>query len=416
MSARSRGAVILVMAIFFVISFITNVMGPIFPALVRDYDISLAVAGLFPFAFFIAYGVMSIPAGMLTEIAGAKKTLLIAFFLSSIGALLLVFFHELIAFMVSLFLIGAAMAMLQVVINPLLRVAGGEENFAFNSVAAQLMFGGAATVSPLVYTYLVGSLSSSGNDWVSIIFAWVPKSFLWISMYGIFFLVSLFMFVLVLSMRLPKVELSESETAGALQTHIDLFKLKTVKLFFLAILCYVASEQGVANSISLFLARYHGLNPDVEGAKIVSQFWLMMVVGCVLGLGLLRVFDSRFVLKAFSAAAIICYLTALFSSSKIAVVAFPVVGFCLSVMFSIIFSLALNSLSSHHGSFAGILCSGILGGAIISPVIGIIADFFGDLRMGMLFVLVTLFYIFCVGFWAKPLINNKTWRSVNVEN
>jgi MFS transporter, FHS family, L-fucose permease len=140
-NSRSLSAVILVMLTFFVISFITNIMGPIFPALVHDYHISLAVAGLFPFAFFIAYGVMSIPAGMVTERLGAKTTMLLGFSLSAAGALLLAVLPTLTAAMISLFLIGSAMAMLQVVINPLLRVAGGEENFAFNSVAAQLVFG-----------------------------------------------------------------------------------------------------------------------------------------------------------------------------------------------------------------------------------------------------------------------------------
>jgi fucose permease len=78
-------------------------------------------------------------------------------------------------------------------------------------------------------------------------------------------------------------------------------------------------------------------------------------------------------------------------------------------MWSIIISLALNSVPSHHGSLAGILCSGIIGGALASPIIGLIADLSGELRFGMLFVLLTLLYIFSVGFWARPLVTNKTW-------
>jgi fucose permease len=74
----------------------------------------------------------------------------------------------------------------------------------------------------------------------------------------------------------------------------------------------------------------------------------------------------------------------------------------------VIFSLALNSVAKHHGSVAGILCTGIIGGGLASPIIGVIADISGDLRLGMIVVYITLFYIFSVGFWAKPLINNKT--------
>jgi fucose permease len=244
---------------------------------------------------------------------------------------------------------------------------------------------------------------------MAIWFSWVPDNMHWLSMYGIFALVSLLMLLLVASIRLPNLTMTDAEKAGALATHWELLKDKQVRLYFLAIVAYVASEQGAANSMSLFLQTYHGINPDVEGATAVSQFWLFMTLGCILGLLLLRLMDSRSVLKLFSLAAMGCYLTALFAPVDIALLAFPLVGFCISVMWSIIISLALNSVTSHHGSLAGILCSGIIGGALASPIIGLIADLSGELRFGMLFVLLTLLYIFSVGFWARPLVTNKTW-------
>ena len=75
-------------------------------------------------------------------------------------------------------------------------------------------------------------------------------------------------------------------------------------------------------------------------------------------------------------------------------------------MWSIIFSLALNSVAEHHGSFSGILCTGIIGGAIIPLVIGSIADVTG-LRFGMTFLYLSLAYILSIGIWAKPIIKNK---------
>jgi fucose permease len=187
-----------------------------------------------------------------------------------------------------------------------------------------------------------------------------------------------------------------------------LFKNKTVILFFVGIAAYVGTEQGVANAISLFLERYHGLDPLTVGANTVSDFWLMLTFGCFLGLALLKVIDSRLVLKLFSLGAFVALTAALYGSAETALIAFPLVGFFLSVMWSVIFSLALNSLAEHHGSFAGILCTGIVGGGLASPVVGLVADITGDLRMGMVVVYITLAYIFAIGFWAKPLVNNKT--------
>ncbi|RYD71189.1 MAG: MFS transporter [Sphingobacteriales bacterium] len=410
-TSRNHQAVILVLLTFFVISFITNIMGPIFPALVSDFSISLMVAGFFPFAFFVAYGVMSIPAGMITERWGEKPVLISAFLLATAGASLFFLKPELSSAFISLFLIGAAMAMLQVVINPLLRVAGGEENFAFYSVLAQLVFGAAATLSPIVYTYLLKELATEQTSFIKNVFSMVPDNLPWLAMYGLFAILTLTMLLYVSVLRLPTVKLSDNERIGTLVLHWQLLKSRQVQLFFLAIIAYVATEQGIANSASLFLQRYHNLNPAVEGAAIVSQFWLLMTIGCLVGLGLLKLIDSRTLLKLFSFMAMIAYGAALFGSTSITLIAFPATGFFLSIMWSVIFSLALNSTQKNHGSFAGILCSGIIGGALVSPIIGFIADITGELRLGMLIVLLTLFYIFSIGFWAKPLVVNKIWSA-----
>ena len=127
-------AVILVLVTFFAISFITNIIGPLFPSLVKDFDISLAVAGFLPFSFFAAYGVMSIPAGLLVDKFSEKPVLIGAFVMSAFGSLLFALVPSFFMAMASLFCIGTGMAMLQVAINPLLRVSAGKEHFAFYSV------------------------------------------------------------------------------------------------------------------------------------------------------------------------------------------------------------------------------------------------------------------------------------------
>ncbi len=402
-------AVILVLVTFFAISFITNIIGPIFPSLVKDFNISLAVAGFLPFSFFAAYGVMSIPAGMLVDKYSEKPVLFAAFVMSAAGSLLFALLPSFFMAMGSLFLIGTGMAMLQVAINPLLRVSGGEEHFAFYSVLAQLLFGAAATLSPLVYSYLVQGMGDAQNTGVlALLSEVVPNTMPWLSMYWLFAAVSLAMVIFIALIKLPKVELKDDESVGAWGIYRQLFKNKTVILFFIGIAAYVGTEQGVANAISIFLERYHGLDPLTVGANTVSNFWLMLTLGCFLGLALLKIMDSRLVLKLFSLGAFISLTAALFGSADTSLIAFPLVGFFLSVMWSVIFSLALNSLAEHHGSFAGILCTGIVGGGLASPIVGLIADLSGDLRMGMIVVYVTIAYIFAIGFWAKPLVNNKT--------
>jgi fucose permease len=400
----------LVFLTFFVISFLTNIMGPLIPDIIESYKLSLGMAGFLPFSFFVAYGLMSTTAGVLIEKYREKKVMAFSFLLAAMGSLLFGLFPFYSMALVSLFLIGIGMASLQVAINPLLRVSGGEKHFAFNSVLAQLFFGLASFLSPLVYSYLVTNIKHDGshsNTFLSIMRALVPENLNWISLYWIFAITSLLMVVIILLFKFPRFQLADNEKAGNWGIYKVLIKKRTVFLYFLGTFAYVGTEQGFANWMSEFLNVYHQYDPQTTGAQAVAYFWGLMTAGCLLGLILLKFIDSRKVLILFSIAALVCLSLALFGTAKISLYAFPLAGFAISVMWSIIFSLALNSLENHHGAFSGILCTGIVGGAVISLLIGKLGDIMG-LRFGMTILYVSLAYILSMGFWAKPLINNAT--------
>lgn len=409
---RNYFVVILIMFVFFIISFLTNIMGPLIPEIIKDFEVSKGMAAFLPFSFFVAYGVFSIPSGIAMEKYKEKWIMLIAFGIAFMGAFIFSVIPSFSVALLSLFMIGSGMAMLQVVINPLLRVAGGEEHFAFNSVMAQLVFGLASFLSPQLFSYLVLKLeqspeSTGTNPMIDLLHQVVPENLPWVSLYWIFALIALLMVLLIWAIKLPGVKLTDEERAGTWVTYGHLFKNRTVILFFIGIFAYVGTEQGVANWISQFLYEYHGFDPRVEGANSISLFWGLLTVGCLLGLILLKFFDSKLVLKIFTIAAMISLTISIFGPARISLWGFPMVGFFLSVMWSIVISLALNSVKEHHGSFAGILCSGIIGGAVAPLIVGAIADRIG-LRGGMLFIYITLGYILFISFWARPLIRNKT--------
>jgi len=409
-SRRSPGMVALVLLTFFVISLLTNIIGPLVPDIIKSFDLSLTLVALLPFAFFIAYGVMSIPSGLLVERCREKPVMIGAFVLALAGALLFATLPRYPAAIVSLFLIGAGMAALQVAINPLLRVAGGEEHYAFNSVLAQLIFGGASFLSPFIYTFFVRNLGQPGGEGkplIGLMAKLVPPALPWVSVYWVFAVLVILMIVVLAVVRFPVVVRKDEERAGAWAAHKALFKNRAVILFFLGIFAYVGTEQGVANWISQFLLTYHKYDPQTVGAGRVSLFWGLMTVGGVLGLALLKFLDSRKVLLGFSAAAVVFLTLALFGPGPLALVMFPLMGFAASVMWPVIFSLALNSVESRHGSFSGILCTGIIGGALVPLLIGRLGDLFG-LRRGMFVLYLTLGYILSIGLWARPLIVNET--------
>ena len=413
--ARSKYMIVLVFLTFFVMSLLTNILGPILPDIISSFHVSLTAAGFLAFAFFIAYGVMSIPAGFLMERFHEKPVMVWSFVVSTLGALAFALVPNYKVAFASWFVIGAGMAVLQVVVNPLLRVAGGEEHYAFYSTLSQLVFGSASFISPRIYSYLVLNLSKSPvqgnlsgeNILLRALRRLTPDNLPWVSIYWIFAASSFVMVVWLFLSRFPKVDRTDDERAGSWDMYLGLARKRVVWLYFLAMFAYIGCEQGTADWISKFLYTYHGFDPQTTGADAVSWFWGLLTAGCVVGMLLLKFFDSRKVLIGGAAGSLVCLTAALFGPAKISLIAFPAVGLFTSVLWPIIISLALNSVTEHHGSFSGILSTALMGGAIIPVVIGRIGDYAG-LRSGMTFLYVTFGFVLSVGFWARPLITNAT--------
>ncbi len=409
---RKYYLVVLIFLIFFAISFLTNILGSINPNVTDSFSLNGTMTGMLPFSFFIAYALMSIPSGMIVQKYQEKKGLTAAWILALCGALLFSLVPHFPVFLFSLFMIGSGMALLQVALFPLLRVTGGEENFAFNNIIVQLVFGAASFLSPFVYSYLVSNLGSNCNHdfFIKLLAVFTPEKLPWISIYWVFAFISFMMVAIVMIVRFPEVVRKEDEVVGAWDIHLGLFRQKTVLLFFFGIFSYVGLEQGIANWISEFLRSYHGIRPETGGAATVGLFWGMMTVGCFLGLVLLKILDSKIVLRIFTLAALVVLIFTLFGKASWSMIGFPALGFCLSVMYGIIFSLALNSVPKYHGSFSGILCTAIAGGAIFSLLIGKMKDLIG-LRAGMMILILPLVYILSLSFWAKPIVSNAIFKS-----
>lgn len=403
----------LIMMFWFTISFITNILGPLIPDIIDNFQLSdLAMAGFIPTSFFIAYALMSIPAGILIDRYGEKPVLFCGFLMPFCATTLFAIVHTYPALLASSFIIGLGMAMLQTVLNPLQRTVGGEENYAFVAELAQFMFGSASFVSPLVYTYLIHALNPSvytpGKNFLIDLLADVtPSALPWVSLYWVFTAILLVMLIAVSLSKFPKIELKADEKSGSRSSYSVLFRKPSVWLFFLGIFCYVSTEQGTSIFMSTFLEQYHGVNPQTEGAQIVSLFWGLMTVGCLVGMVLLKFIDSKRLLQTSGILTLALLGAALYGEKEVSLFAFPAIGFSISMMFSIVFSLALNSVSEYHGSFAGILCSGLAGGAVGPLFISTLADY-TSLQTGMTAIFLFVGYITFIGFWAKPLINNKT--------
>src|SRR5258706_8675712 len=262
---------------------------------------------------------MSIPVGFLVGRRGDRNRIVVSFVGGTAGALSFALHPTYEVAVPSLFVMGAGMAALQVVINPMLRVAGGEEHFAFNSAFAQLVFGAASFVSPLVFSYLVTNLSVHpvpAGALLGVLARVTPAGLPWVSIYWLFALSTIVMALVIAALKLTKVERTAEESAGTLAMYKTLLRNPIIWAYFFCIIAYVGSEQGTADWMSEFLHHYHGYDPHVAGAGAVSKFWGLLTLGCLAGMVLLKLLDSRRVLVGFSLAALLMLTLALFGPAR----------------------------------------------------------------------------------------------------
>ena len=388
--------VIFVMMVFFVISFITNIIGPLIPQFIKTYDLSLILASFLPLSFFFSYGVFSIPAGIYLERYGGKIVMCTAFLISSLGAAIIIIIPGYLSFIVSFFLIGTGMAILQVAINPLLRFAVSGEHFAFFSIIGQLAFGSASFLSPIFYKFLLANNNFLGLSLFG------DEPWLWIYL---LFIVSVSTLILFLfSLKIPDNK-SDSEKFD-FRIFSSFLKSRFSYFYFFGIFCYVGVEQGINNWSSEFLYQYHSLDPAVVGVEVISAFWGNLTIGTVINLFLIKLFDEKKLLNFYAISSSIIILLALHSYSEVSVISFKILGFSISGIWSLMISLGLNSVPKNHSIFTGILLTGIVGGALFPFIIAGLGQLF-NLKVGMHIILLGFIYLSYVGFNARPLIKNK---------
>ena len=171
---RSRKLTVLVFVLFFRISLLTNMMGSLIPEVIRDFRLSLAAAGLLPFAFFLSYGLVSVPSGMLVERTSARRVVLWALVLMFPGALAFPSFQGMVRRWGLFFLIGVGAAALQVVIN---LAASGRRR---GTLCLQLRAGAVhlrhrLLLGPQLYSYLVPNLGRANqSSWLGVLAARTP--------------------------------------------------------------------------------------------------------------------------------------------------------------------------------------------------------------------------------------------------
>ena len=404
-AAKPKLDLLVVLAVnltLFEVGLIANSLGAIVPDAIRDLQLSYTTAALLPFTYFISYLFVSIPAGIYAERSSARAVVLGSFALVSLGLLLFAFFPRYSVILVSLFIAGCGLSAAQVPLFPMLRIACGADRLPFFTAMTSVSYGLGSIVSPMLYSKLIAQLGSTEEKAlpIQILQKAVGQSYPWVSVYWIFAVVAIVTLVGLAVVRLPELTLTDEERTGGIAACLSILKNRAVIFYALGVFAYVACEQVNSNWLTQFLKEYHGIAPEGLGATVLSWYWALLTVGCLVGMALMKVIDTRTMLFAWAILAALAFTAALFGDRRMAIVAFPVAGLFISVLWPLIVALALNSIPHHQGALMGVLMSSTIGGAIGPLAAGKLADLV-DLRTGMTVAYPAFFFMAYLAIWSR---------------
>ncbi len=395
-SISHRYLLTITVLIYVAFGLVTSVIGVIIDKFQVTYSVPLQIAALLPFGFYLSYGLFSIPAGIRMDRLGAKTILVAGMILMTLGCLLLYLSKNYIGVIAMIFIAGVGVAVIQTAGNPFIRELDSPEKYTANLTTIIGINGLGCALSPL----LVPVLQVKGMSWNAVYL-----------FFGIF---SLILLILLLTAKVPGIKLLEEEKIKA-EVISSLLKDPIIITYALAVFFYVGAEVGTSSYIIVFMDKVHGFGTNISlwdkstfmylvfpsaSALIVGLFWLTQAIGRLIGGQMIRYVRPRSVFIFHSAATCIALLIALFSPAKIAMAAFVITGYFTSVLFTSIFSATIQSFDKYHGAISGILCTAVVGGAVIGFLVGAAGHAFG-MRIAMGINFVAFIYVFGIAVWGK---------------
>ena len=414
---KQWGAIIIMIALFAMIAFVTNLCTPMATIIKNQGPISNVLAQIGNYGNFIAYLVMGIPAGMLISKYGYKKTALIGLVVGSVGILIqwisglmdvdnnlgLVFA----VYLIGAFIAGLCMCILNCVVNPMLNLLGGGGNSGNQLIQIGGVFNSTAAVACYI---LMGALI--GDAAKAKISDATPALMIALAIFVVAFIV---------------ISFTKIEEPKQAPVQLDLIKgamsYRHFALGTLGIFVYMGIEVGVPNFVQQYLISDYGLPASTVG-MIVAVYWCMMLIGRFVGASIGEKVSSRTMITVVSSATIILVLFGMFAPTitvafpgvnwgtleiiweeiPLGIFSFLLVGLCTSVMWGAIFNMAVEGLGKYTAIASGIFMTMVFGCAVMMFIQATVADLVGYIQSFWCVVACAVYLLF------YALIGSKVTR------
>ncbi len=421
-----RGAFITVTSLFFMWGFITVLVDALIPRLKDVFELTYLQAGMVQFAWFTAYGLISIPGGKLIKRMGYRNGILVGLSLAAIGCLM--FYPAastrlFILFLLALFVVAAGITVLQVAANPYISVLGSEEGASSRLNLAQAFNSLGTTIAPVISAgYLLADTVKTGEEQASLT-SEALESYRVAeagAVQGPFIVIAAAF--LLLAFVISRVSLPRILEGGADGRISDVMGNRRLMAGAVGIFVYVGAEVALGSymvnyGLNLnvhelmqshpFLERMAGMAASIKGQSVSSLdpkgklgvlltfYWGGAMVGRFVGAALMQKINPGLLLGIFASVAMALVVSSSMSSGLAALLMLLAVGLCNSIMFPTIFTLGIEQLGEAKPQGSGVLCTAIVGGAFIPPAFGALVDSAG---FAVALLLPALCYSYIAGF------------------
>ncbi len=390
---KQWGAIIVMIALFAMIAFVTNLCTPMATIIKNQGPISNVLAQIGNYGNFVAYLVMGIPAGLLISKFGYKKTALGGLLVGMVGIAIQWFSGQLDAqanlglvfavYLTGAFIAGLCMAILNSVVNPMLNVLGGGGNSGNQLIQLGGVFNSSAAVACYILMgALIGEASKAKISDAS------PALLIAFAIFAVAFVV-----IFLTKIEEPAQETKKENELSVGQLIAGALGFRHFALGALAIFLYMGIEVGVPNFVQQDLVA-QGI-PAATVGLLVAVYWFMMLIGRFVGASVGNLVSSRTMVTAVAVATLALVLFGIFAPKDV-LVSFPgvnwstleliwcpipvgtfsllLVGLCTSVMWGAIFNLAVEGLGRFTAIASGIFMTMVFGCAVMMAIQGYVAD------------------------------------------
>jgi FHS family L-fucose permease-like MFS transporter len=383
------GSLTLLTTLFFIWGFITCLNDILIPHLKAVFTLSYTQAMLVQFCFFTAYFVVSVPSGYLLKKISYKAGIVTGLSIASLGCLL--FYpaasqHCYALFLVALFVLASGITLLQVAANPYVTLLGSPKTASSRLTITQAFNSLGTTIAPYFGALMVLATAVKSAEDIAQLNSLQLTSYqalqaaaVQIPYLGLAALLLLMAIVFTL-IKLPDIQALDTSaldkiTSSPYEDKASAWAYRHLVLGAVGIFMYVGAEVCIGSFLINFLTEPTIADLSiVEAGKYASFYWGGAMAGRFLGAAMMQKVAAAKLLTFNALAAVVLVLTAVMGTGYLVMWAVLAVGLCNSIMFPTLFSLAINGLGKHTRQGSGILCTAIVGGALLPLLQGVFAD------------------------------------------